>query len=111
MFGFVNRRTGRSSTRIKISLVNANRWQNPHPYRERHPPRSPLQVARPRGKFCQFLKAGTRLHLKVLQQFREASSKLRGQVSGPPTETEDRKSTRLNSSHDQISYAVFCMNK
>src|SRR5206468_11716295 len=22
--------------------------------------------------------------------------------------TEDRKSTRLNSSHDQISYAVFC---
>ena len=24
---------------------------------------------------------------------------------------EDRKSTRLNSSHDQISYAVFCLNK
>src|SRR5206468_5278687 len=24
---------------------------------------------------------------------------------------EDRKSTRLNSSHDQISYAVFCVNK
>src|SRR5206468_12282057 len=24
---------------------------------------------------------------------------------------EDRKSTRLNSSHDQISYAVFCMKK
>src|SRR5712664_4680660 len=23
----------------------------------------------------------------------------------------DRKSTRLNSSHDQISYAVFCFNK
>src|SRR2546421_4746753 len=23
----------------------------------------------------------------------------------------DRKSTRLNSSHDQISYAVFCLNK
>jgi len=22
---------------------------------------------------------------------------------------EDRKSTRLNSSHDQISYAVFCL--
>src|SRR2546428_13289099 len=26
-------------------------------------------------------------------------------------ETEDRKSTRLNSSHDQISYAVFCLKK
>src|SRR5712664_4399718 len=24
---------------------------------------------------------------------------------------EDRKSTRLNSSHDQISYAVFCLTK
>src|SRR2546428_300018 len=24
---------------------------------------------------------------------------------------EDRKSTRLNSSHDQISYAVFCLKK
>src|SRR5699024_12657617 len=26
-------------------------------------------------------------------------------------ETEDRKSTRLNSSHVSISYAVFCLNK
>src|SRR3989337_3108425 len=25
--------------------------------------------------------------------------------------TEDRKSTRLNSSHGSISYAVFCLNK
>src|SRR2546428_10049153 len=30
----------------------------------------------------------------------------------PPAEGEqDRKSTRLNSSHDQISYAVFCLQK
>src|SRR2546428_5118446 len=27
------------------------------------------------------------------------------------TNTIDRKSTRLNSSHDQISYAVFCLKK
>src|SRR5688572_31951862 len=26
-------------------------------------------------------------------------------------ETSDRKSTRLNSSHSQISYAVFCLKK
>src|SRR2546421_8130610 len=26
-------------------------------------------------------------------------------------DTKDRKSTRLNSSHDQISYAVFCLKK
>src|SRR2546428_2790695 len=28
-----------------------------------------------------------------------------------PALQEDRKSTRLNSSHDQISYAVFCLKK
>src|SRR2546421_8978041 len=28
-----------------------------------------------------------------------------------PQPTRDRKSTRLNSSHDQISYAVFCLKK
>src|SRR5206468_7706552 len=30
---------------------------------------------------------------------------------GSPREKRDRKSTRLNSSHDQISYAVFCLKK
>src|SRR3989440_6993411 len=29
----------------------------------------------------------------------------------PPVADTDRKSTRLNSSHDQISYAVFCLKK
>src|SRR5437867_11023803 len=29
----------------------------------------------------------------------------------PPTSTRDRKSTRLNSSHRTISYAVFCLKK
>src|SRR3989440_9441333 len=34
-------------------------------------------------------------------------------VKGPkaPASAVDRKSTRLNSSHDQISYAVFCLKK
>src|SRR3989440_1056188 len=37
---------------------------------------------------------------------------LMNSVFGPPTtEFIDRKSTRLNSSHDQISYAVFCLKK
>src|SRR5688572_32462974 len=36
-----------------------------------------------------------------------------GQSIGDPTcfHTGDRKSTRLNSSHSQISYAVFCLKK
>src|SRR2546428_6291427 len=29
----------------------------------------------------------------------------------PSSRSLDRKSTRLNSSHDQISYAVFCLKK
>src|SRR5206468_7584740 len=29
----------------------------------------------------------------------------------PAIADQDRKSTRLNSSHDQISYAVFCLKK
>src|SRR5206468_12740758 len=29
----------------------------------------------------------------------------------PTANNKDRKSTRLNSSHDQISYAVFCLKK
>src|SRR5689334_23932721 len=32
----------------------------------------------------------------------------RGRLSGAP---RDRKSTRLNSSHSSISYAVFCLKK
>src|SRR5206468_7094216 len=34
--------------------------------------------------------------------------RLHGEVAGVEI---DRKSTRLNSSHDQISYAVFCLKK
>src|SRR2546427_1204985 len=30
---------------------------------------------------------------------------------GPGRRRQDRKSTRLNSSHSQISYAVFCLKK
>src|SRR3712207_8199544 len=32
-------------------------------------------------------------------------------VEPQPRTTEDRKSTRLNSSHANISYAVFCLKK
>src|SRR2546430_15745795 len=32
-------------------------------------------------------------------------------TGGEARKSEDRKSTRLNSSHSQISYAVFCLKK
>src|SRR5688572_33363605 len=34
-----------------------------------------------------------------------------GDERGPAAAEQDRKSTRLNSSHSQISYAVFCLKK
>src|SRR5947208_12742715 len=47
-----------------------------------------------------------------------ANSRRPGLAGGPPRwragrlgATEDRKSTRLNSSHQIISYAVFCLKK
>src|SRR5438874_8765800 len=42
---------------------------------------------------------------------RELASLLRDVHSGPDTDLLDRKSTRLNSSHVEISYAVFCLKK
>src|SRR5262245_63743365 len=36
---------------------------------------------------------------------------LRNLAPGPPDTFRDRKSTRLNSSHLGISYAVFCLKK
>src|SRR3712207_7975023 len=34
-----------------------------------------------------------------------------GDQQDPPGQPQDRKSTRLNSSHANISYAVFCLKK
>src|SRR3712207_8359654 len=36
---------------------------------------------------------------------------LKPKLTEPPVGTLDRKSTRLNSSHANISYAVFCLKK
>src|SRR2546422_7637108 len=40
----------------------------------------------------------------------EGSTSVHGHVGVEPS-AEDRKSTRLNSSHGYISYAVFCLKK
>src|SRR5688572_31556848 len=44
---------------------------------------------------------------------RERGRRLRPRGPGRPlpADRRDRKSTRLNSSHSQISYAVFCLKK
>src|SRR5688572_32938998 len=40
-----------------------------------------------------------------------APSRPAAPAPAPPPANVDRKSTRLNSSHSQISYAVFCLKK
>src|SRR2546430_11668281 len=49
-------------------------------------------------KLAPALAAGNTMVLKMAEQT-------------PLSTVEDRKSTRLNSSHSQISYAVFCLKK
>src|SRR2546430_12188659 len=41
----------------------------------------------------------------------QSSDPPRRRAGGPLQFNRDRKSTRLNSSHSQISYAVFCLKK
>src|SRR2546430_5954500 len=45
------------------------------------------------------------------QALRSGLREARAVVRGHGQRTTDRKSTRLNSSHSQISYAVFCLKK
>src|SRR2546430_10072724 len=51
-------------------------------------------------------------HLRPARRLRPRRGGARGNhFRGPALQAEDRKSTRLNSSHSQISYAVFCLKK
>src|SRR5438067_5191559 len=56
-----------------------------------------------------------RLHLDFEQQVAaralDAIDRVREAARGPDVVVLDRKSTRLNSSHVSISYAVFCLKK
>src|SRR3990167_990331 len=50
----------------------------------------------------------THLHLQNREQHQEVLFQEGTPPKPPPKPLKDRKSTRLNSSHSQISYAVFC---
>src|SRR2546430_9219801 len=54
---------------------------------------------------------GTRPKLTVPSARRGVGSEAAGLPRPRPCAGGDRKSTRLNSSHSQISYAVFCLKK
>src|SRR2546430_13713575 len=71
---------------------------------------------------CRIIKTARRLGIATVAVYSEADrDALHVEMAdeavpiGPPPASEsylvDRKSTRLNSSHSQISYAVFCLKK
>src|SRR3712207_8703884 len=52
---------------------------------------------------------GSRAHGRRRLSRLTSKSLYRGGATWRPSRTRDRKSTRLNSSHANISYAVFCL--
>src|SRR2546422_1205209 len=96
----------------------------------RHPPRSTLfpyttlfrsQVVelhvppRARGSVGAAQRVGVRIPRRVLRRSerteRKAGKEERHGSTNTRSPPKDRKSTRLNSSHGYISYAVFCLKK
>src|SRR2546422_3032293 len=67
--------------------------------------RSPVVVARAQDGHA----PGTKVALELEQPFARRPPALAPDL--PPPRPGDRKSTRLNSSHGYISYAVFCLKK
>src|SRR2546430_15585025 len=55
--------------------------------------------------------AGRCANPPLRQLGRQGAGRLRGGQTCAGRASQDRKSTRLNSSHSQISYAVFCLKK
>src|SRR5258708_15968815 len=77
----------------------------------RRPPRSPL------FPYTTLFRSGPpRLTVRgIANQRPPACGQMHADLMGPPRDEpaaeKDRKSTRLNSSHQIISYAVFCLKK
>src|SRR5687768_18203414 len=79
----------------------------------RRPPRSTLFPYT--TLFRSYSPQGGRVEVRITQQGAEIVLEVRDQGIGIPGDAQarllDRKSTRLNSSHGYISYAVFCLKK
>src|SRR3712207_8481148 len=74
----------------------------------RSPPSAPSSLREPGGR----RRAGQGFRGRRLLRERRAQRLLRPHAQGARLlERQDRKSTRLNSSHANISYAVFCLKK
>src|SRR2546430_12218070 len=89
----------------------------------RRPPRSTLfpyttlfrssTARQPKKRLTRSTTTGDRCWISIATGPSTRNTKVAGSgASSPPRgHLRDRKSTRLNSSHSQISYAVFCLKK
>src|SRR2546430_12824442 len=78
----------------------------------RRPPRSTLFPSPPLFRSSALVRAPHASSIAPAASDEVHRSDSRRLSSDPPPRTsQDRKSTRLNSSHSQISYAVFCLKK
>src|SRR2546430_8618916 len=80
----------------------------------RRPPRSTLFPYTTLFRSLHSARLDSRFIAMLFAVYDAASRQLRLSNAGSPYPLvfrEDRKSTRLNSSHSQISYAVFCLKK
>src|SRR5256885_6955746 len=75
----------------------------------RRPPRSTLFPYT--TLFRSMLVQRVRIHRRLAEHLRHLVAMQAGRLAGLLVELADRKSTRLNSSHLVISYAVFCLKK
>src|SRR4051794_7954574 len=76
------------------------------------PPAPPPQEHLPRWRrMVEGLRHSPERDGKVIQHHYDVSNRFYEMVLGPSMTYTDRKSTRLNSSHPSISYAVFCLKK
>src|SRR2546430_13134040 len=71
----------------------------------RRPPRSTL------FPYTTLFRSGTAADTESTTALISSQMELHRLTTGRESRVGDRKSTRLNSSHSQISYAVFCLKK
>src|SRR2546422_8355410 len=82
----------------------------------RRPPRSTLfpYTTLFRSPWKTYQAQFVKVYSKFLKQARPSEAELEAKIKASPDYQKldkDRKSTRLNSSHGYISYAVFCLKK